>query len=186
MKVSPDIYVVKIEETCLWSCESQDDLNKKIDKFSKFDFIELNDVTYKDGESYYQLMDITEYVVSREQMVDLAVANIKFNVKQKVDVSVDITSQLIELSEKPIKILTEGSGSVYNQKVDVHMPGNMLSIYNEAMILEDCCTDILASKLNSGWRIIAACPQPDQRRPDYVLGRFNPDIDLNGSASRSA
>lgn len=33
------------------------------------------------------------------------------------------------------------------------------------------------SELNNGWRIIAVCIQPDGRRPDYVLGRYNPELD---------
>lgn len=29
-------------------------------------------------------------------------------------------------------------------------------------------------ELDAGWRILAVCPQPDQRRPDYILGRTKP------------
>lgn len=61
----------------------------------------------------------------------------------------------------------------YNQMVGVHLAGNALSLYNELMLAEDCCTDELQHRLDEGWRIIAACPQP-QRRPDYILGRINP------------
>jgi hypothetical protein len=42
------------------------------------------------------------------------------------------------------------------------------------MLLSDACSDALQNELDNGWRIIAACPQPDQRRPDYSLGRFEP------------
>lgn len=45
-------------------------------------------------------------------------------------------------------------------------------------------TDVLQEQIAKGWRIIAACPQPDQRRPDYILGRFNPET-LETSALRS-
>ena len=62
----------------------------------------------------------------------------------------------------------------YNSKVEVHVPGQALMLMNEILLLEDDCSDYLQSKLDGGWRIIAACPQPDQRRPDYILGRFNP------------
>lgn len=61
----------------------------------------------------------------------------------------------------------------FNRKVGVHLSGNALSLYNELMLAEDCCTDELQHRLDEGWRIIAACPQP-QRRPDYILGRINP------------
>ena len=41
------------------------------------------------------------------------------------------------------------------------------------LLLSDACTDELQGALRDGWRIIAVCPQPSQRRPDYVLGRYN-------------
>lgn len=72
---------------------------------------------------------------------------------------------------------------VFNEKCDVHVPGNILISYNETMLLEDSCTDILQAELNSGWRIVAVCPQA-QRRPDYILGRYNPNLDVGGSALR--
>jgi hypothetical protein len=35
----------------------------------------------------------------------------------------------------------------------------------------DLCTDSLRGYLEDGWHILAICPQPKQRRPDYVLGK---------------
>lgn len=58
-----------------------------------------------------------------------------------------------------------------NQKISVALPGFGLLMLNDVKVLVDCCTDVLSDELEDGWRIIAACPQPDQRRPDYVLGR---------------
>lgn len=37
-------------------------------------------------------------------------------------------------------------------------------------LLEDACTNALQDKLNNGWHILAICVQPNQRRPDYILG----------------
>lgn len=34
------------------------------------------------------------------------------------------------------------------------------------------CTDALQSDLDDGWHILAICPQPGQRRPDYILGKL--------------
>lgn len=81
-------------------------------------------------------------------------------------------------------MLVQREGNQYNQKCEVHMPGQALSTYNEVMLMEDCCSDALQSELVRGWRIIAACPQPDQRRPDYILGRFNADTHANHGADR--
>jgi hypothetical protein len=58
-----------------------------------------------------------------------------------------------------------------NKRVEVHVPGIGLLLMNEIRLEEDCCTNHLSNLLEEGWRIIAVCPQPDQRRPDYVLGR---------------
>jgi hypothetical protein len=71
----------------------------------------------------------------------------------------------------------------YNSKCDVHVPGLGLMILNETMLLEDSCTDQLQTALDNGWRIVAACPQPDSRRPDYVLGRYNPERDQGDSSA---
>lgn len=72
----------------------------------------------------------------------------------------------------------------YNERVNIHMPGNALTSYNEVMLLEDGCSDALQSYLDKGFRIIAACPQPDSRRPDYILGRYSPDHEVGNIAER--
>ena len=50
-------------------------------------------------------------------------------------------------------------------------PGAGLFAVTETLLMENACTDALQSRLSDGWRIIAVQPQPDQRRPDYILGR---------------
>ncbi len=62
----------------------------------------------------------------------------------------------------------------FNEKVNVHVPGLGLLLIDTVTVLECCCTTDLQTYLDEGWRIIAACPQPDQRRPDYVMGRQGP------------
>ncbi len=71
-----------------------------------------------------------------------------------------------------------------NQKCDVHIGGGLLMTVNETLLLEDSCTDNLQKELNSGWRILAVNVQNDGRRPDYVLGRYNPELVIDGSAKR--
>jgi hypothetical protein len=41
---------------------------------------------------------------------------------------------------------------------------------------EDCCTDLLQSILNEGWRLLAVCPPNDARRPTYILGHREPGM----------
>ena len=64
----------------------------------------------------------------------------------------------------------------YNTRVEVHASNSALMIYNEVEVFEDYCTDKLQEKLDEGYRILAVCVQPDQRRPDYILGRYTPNV----------
>ena len=54
----------------------------------------------------------------------------------------------------------------------VHIPNQELFAIQECKVLNDCCTDELNKVISEGWRILAICPQPNQRRPDYIMGRL--------------
>lgn len=98
-----------------------------------------------------------------------------------------ITTKLDSMFETVAgKVIETGTTeNTYNQRCEVHMPGQALSTYNDLMLAEDHCTDSLQTHLDNGWRIITCSPQPDQRRPDYILGRFNPEKEArNNGASR--
>lgn len=82
------------------------------------------------------------------------------------------------------KAAPSGPVQHFNEVVEVHTPGNALTAYNATALLQDACTDKLQEQLDAGWRIIAVCPQPDQRRPDYVLGKYEPDHVLGMGARR--
>lgn len=84
----------------------------------------------------------------------------------------DLAVAVREMHSRLIGLPTAPENYV-NNKVDVHVPGNSLLFVNEVRVEEDLCTDALRELLEEGWRIVAVCPQPDQRRPDYVLGRHN-------------
>lgn len=124
--------------------------------------------------NYRYVNSTSAIVLTAEQLVKLAVLNIKFEVINEIKLNINAAETFQQVADY---VPTQ---NVYNNKCDVHMPGNMLASYNEVMLAEDSCTDALQAALNNGWRIIAACPQPDQRRPDYILGRWNPDIKTQG------
>jgi len=67
----------------------------------------------------------------------------------------------------------------FNQKCDVHIGNLGLLNINQLAYTTDKCTEELQNILDEGWRILAVCPQPDQRRPDYVLGRYNENYNVN-------
>jgi len=43
--------------------------------------------------------------------------------------------------------------------------GYDLASMKEVIVEENACTELI------GWRILAILPQPNNRRPDYILGR---------------
>jgi hypothetical protein len=59
----------------------------------------------------------------------------------------------------------------FNDRVAVSVPSFAQMMISDVTVLENSCTDQLQEHLDMGWRILAICPQPNQRRPDYVLGR---------------
>ena len=59
--------------------------------------------------------------------------------------------------------------------VQIHVPNLGLMMMNEVTHIDDACTDELQRLLNDGWNILAVCPPNAQRRPDYILGRYNKD-----------
>jgi hypothetical protein len=77
------------------------------------------------------------------------------------------------LAEKISNSLISKTGSnLFNNRLEIHQPNTPLFTYNNFIHLDDCCTDILQEHINRGYRVVAICPQPDQRRPDYILGIF--------------
>lgn len=58
-----------------------------------------------------------------------------------------------------------------NQRCNVHVSNLGLLKIKKVIVEEDLCTHRLQDLLDEGWKILAICIQPDQRRPDYVLGR---------------
>jgi hypothetical protein len=75
-----------------------------------------------------------------------------------------------------------GSYAGHNDHTNTHISNNVMTSFNQVMLMEDACTDALQNNLNDGWRIVAVCPQA-ARRPDYILGKFNPDVVSNPSCA---
>lgn len=127
----------------------------------------------------------TDQMLSGHEVLEALSAGLNIRVKQKKGVKLRAAEVFAMLGEKPTINVTrqEEIPNNFNSHCEVHMPGQALSFYNNTMLMEDACTDALQSELEQGWRIIAVCPQPDQRRPDYILGRFDPTA-TDGSARR--
>ena len=164
----------------------------------------------EDGKYYYEdkvvsssylydrINDGNNYVEPKQnnQLVDLNKFAIKCRYPYHIEATVNseeptinnIHSILEEIREKQSglnKMYSDIKNQLFNQKCDVHIGGGFIATYNELKLKENSCTDELQNELNDGWRIISVCVQPNQRRPDYVLGRYNPNLDVTCDA-RSA
>ncbi len=111
------------------------------------------------------------FMATPEEVIALKLADIDFEVKQERTLSYE---QLAKTPSGPV-----ARGVYHNTRVEVHASNSALMVYNETQLCEDYCTDRLQTELDNGWRIIACCVQPDQRRPDYILGRYNPNRSVN-------
>lgn len=110
--------------------------------------------------------DVASYIVSK---VDL------YYDRERIE---DKLISLIERMELAALRLESGhpdrdpANPGWNHKVNGPISGFHLHNANDLMLLEDCCTDALQAYLDEGWRIIAVTTQ-EQRRPDYILARYN-------------
>lgn len=129
----------------------------------------------------------------QEQLVDLfafaPLCSLPYVIKKSVQPANDTGNlqHILHTVEKKLGRLQEMTTSFetqFNTKCEVHVGGGLIATFNEVKLLEDSCTDVLQTELANGWRVIACCVQPDQRRPDYVLGRYNTNLVDNLSAKR--
>lgn len=143
----------------------------------------------EDQDTYFEGYQTIDIVVTGDQLLSMVLKRIDHKVNHEANVDIETGSMIARVGAILKKLDSYGKNLLpmaeYNSKVDVHMPGNALMSFNETMLLEDSCTDSLQDILNQGWRITCACPQPAQRRPDYILGRWNADLQTSGpSAAR--
>ena len=167
----------------------EEDCIEKDDKYYKNEAaVEKDDPT----SSYYLYKKYTgniEYVTLEQDnhLVDLNLFAPKCKYKFYLKESITSQEPTINNIQTILRTIEEKSTSLeslvnkikdttFNSKTSVHVGGGLITTYNDLLLKEDTCTDDLQNDLNNGWRIIAVCNQADQRRPDYVLGRFNPQL----------
>jgi hypothetical protein len=83
-------------------------------------------------------------------------------------------------SPDQVKLLWVGGNApatMFNEKCGTFQPSEALHRVRRVLLLEDACTDDVQKALSKGWQILAIQPQPNQRRPDYILGREQLDDD---------
>lgn len=100
--------------------------------------------------------------------LDTALSFGEFTVKRVV--TGGIGSKLERIIDQLSKFVPHET-SVVNEKCHVAVAGLGTLSINEVVVEQDYCTQDLQKALDAGWRILAVMVQPDQRRPDYILGR---------------
>ncbi|MDA3808351.1 MAG: hypothetical protein PF440_10640 [Thiomicrorhabdus sp.] len=179
----------------------RDNVLQKMESYDvyKEDCIEDNEKYYKDQahlddskevSSYYLHTKYTgniDYVFVKKENHLVSLLEFAPKCKHKFLVRESVISQEASIDNIELSIdwkkLLDGlvdkiKDNTFNKKTNVHVGGGLITTYNDLLLKEDICTDILQQELNNGWRIIAVCVQADQRRPDYILGRYNPTLEV--------
>ncbi|QOS99967.1 hypothetical protein JNUCC42_04215 [Brevibacterium sp. JNUCC-42] len=126
---------------------------------------------------YVDLSSVKEYLIEVESFIQ-KFPTIRIKIRGIVQTSngtvANMLKQMQEVQDKFQKALQSFDEKIeFNQKCDVHIGNLGLLNINQLGYAVNKCSKELQEVLNQGWRILAVCPQSNQRRPDYVLGRFN-------------
>lgn len=180
------LHEVDFEYIYDWNSDSEVEKARKIKaREERTAFLTSIGVTLKPGTEDHP----TGILLNDSQLVQAMSRKLELKVKNTREFASEADGALVKFNTLAAKLLAlPAMERSFNEKCHVHMPGQALATYNEVMLLADACSDNLQNTLDAGWRIIASCPQPDQRRPDYILGRFNPARDIgelgNGAVRR--
>ncbi len=79
---------------------------------------------------------------------------------------------LPRLAHAALKNLNPNSAAIVREAVHIHLPNDNLIAMRQVIVLENECTETVDDWLNKGWRMLAILPQPNHRRPDYILGTY--------------
>ena len=160
---------------------------KKVEKkmpYSKPSWFKGTEDEYKDAKSkndfsFGYVYEFDKLLLSESQFYKLFKHCEVIDMLEQDLIYHDVKIDLDVLTEKITNKVIKNSQHLFNQKLEVHQPNMPLFQYNEYIVESDCCTEILQDEyISKGWRVVCVCPQPDQRRPDYILGRYNNETNI--------
>lgn len=138
-----------------------------------------------DLEAEYRLVRESSYILlkkNKDYLVDLEkfmyefpniTINIKGVPKSLSESGLGMIDELKKIVSKIEQAVNKFDKNVqFNSECNVHVPNLGLLAINKLAYATDYCTEELQELLDRGYRILAVCPQPDQRRPDYILGMY--------------
>lgn len=130
-------------------------------KFTKDQQIKLKEFAFV---ADFNIKENTDYIYNDITILleDAARFGFEFTVKKL------LPNRIVER----IAVLQTHTSTVINQRCNVSIAGLGTLQFDTVKVEVDCCTNQLQRELDNGWKILAICVQPDQRRPDYVLGKM--------------
>ena len=185
-----------------------------LEEHSELEDIDMWDYAQAGVESYTHMRDLVDNLpqedlinicgsvkfktilmtVQDDFLLELITKKIPHTVEETTELEVTVATgndsaevffnKTMDMMERYQEQLERLSKNTYNEKVKVHSGGIALAEYNQTMVKYDCCTDELQGHLLEGWRILSVCVQPDQRRPDYILGKVVPENEVTDMAVR--
>ena len=158
------LFVVNVGYELLYGGGCPTEIKNIIDNAVVLRMLLPADFKLRDGDETRWVMDgrSSRFIVDSSKLIGQEVWKYISVAERLTDPNASITSIT---DKKP-------DGGTYNQLVNVAVGGSTLHI-DAVKVVEDCCTNQLQEELDSGWRIVAVCVQPNQRRPDYILGKTN-------------
>ena len=138
-------------ETAKWS-----ELNDEV-KYAKYYQYDLGNGILLKEQEYIQVFKYVEVLSILDQDT----------IKHEVNIDLN------ELSDKIMNKVINNAKHLFNSKLEVHQPNMPLFQYNQYQVIVDECTEDLQNNyIDKGWRVVCICPQPDQRRPDYIVAKY--------------
>lgn len=142
----------------------------KVAKISPDQYKKLRELLPDLDENIFEVRQWHSYVADITSIIDI-VPTIRIIRKIKTNNSNLELYNFLSKAEHTLDDLKALNSQLFNKKLEVHMPGNSLLEISNVIVVENACTEAIDQKLQDGWRILAVCPQPDQRRPDYIMGK---------------
>lgn len=172
--------ILKVQFEYIWSGDDAERKARIAKRYNLLRQLEIHEVPEELDEKNYTIGNGGPFIVTDAQLLTLMInGEVAREVHQLFEAKQDKLELLLESAiakfEKIAANPTDTADEHHNHKTESPISNVLLHSYNQVAIVEDACTDHLQNSLNDGWRIIAVCPQP-QRRPDYVLARFNQDF----------
>ena len=158
------LFVVKVEYDLLYGSGCPTEIKNIIDNAVVLRMLFPADFKPREDDETRWVMAgyLHQFIVDSSKLIGQEVWKYISIVERLTDPNISIASLV---DKKP-------DGGTYNQLVNVAVGGSTLHI-DAVKVVEDYCTNQLQKELDSGWRIVAVCVQPNQRRPDYILGKTN-------------